>query len=186
MEDKRIENWVNEYAADLYSWAQYKISDSETAKDLVQDTFLAASRKISSFRGDSSPKTWLFSILNFKIIDFYRDKAKKPVSLESEGFSNFFDEHGEWKKDKRPQSWDDEDGHLLDNEDFQKVLKLCMDALPEKWNACMNMKYMMEKNGEEICQELEITSANFWQIIHRAKLNLRECINNKWFRNEQR
>jgi RNA polymerase sigma-70 factor (ECF subfamily) len=38
----------------------------------------------------------------------------------------------------------------------------------------------MGKKGEEICQELGITPTNFWQIMHRAKLQLRECIENNW------
>ncbi len=29
---------------------------------------------------------------------------------------------------------------------------------------------------ETICRELKITPANFWVIIHRAKVNLRACI----------
>ena len=41
---------------------------------------------------------------------------------------------------------------------------------------------MTEKNSNEICQEMDITPTNFWQIIHRAKLNLRECIEAKWFK----
>jgi len=61
--DKKIESLVDQYTDDLLSWASYKVSDSELAKDLVQDTFLAAAEKISSFKGESSPKTWLFSIL---------------------------------------------------------------------------------------------------------------------------
>ena len=40
-----------------------------------------------------------------------------------------------------------------------------------------------QKSGEEICQELEITPSNFWQIVHRAKLQLRDCIENNWFKN---
>ena len=71
-----IENWVNQYSDALFSWAYYKTSSKETAEDLVQDTFLAAYHKIDSFKGNSQPKTWLFSILNNKIIDYYRLSAK--------------------------------------------------------------------------------------------------------------
>jgi len=39
----------------------------------------------------------------------------------------------------------------------------------------------MDMESEEICQELEITPTNYWQIMHRAKLQLRECIENNWF-----
>ncbi|KKK73668.1 hypothetical protein LCGC14_2891540, partial [marine sediment metagenome] len=74
-----LENWVEEYTGGLYSWALHKTSDAELAKDMVQDTFMAAAEKINNFRGDSTPKTFLFSILNHKIIDHYRKKINKPI-----------------------------------------------------------------------------------------------------------
>lgn len=179
----QLSEWVELYTSELISWALFKISDEELAKDLVQDTFVAAAEKINDFRGESTPKTWLFSILNFKIIDVYRKKAKTPVTSETSTYSEFFDEDGNWFKSKRPQTWNDEDTHLLDDQEFQLVLKKCMDALPEKWSACMKFKYLMNKSGEDICQELDITPTNFWQIMHRAKLNLRDCIDKNWFTN---
>lgn len=177
-----LSDWVEAYTSDLYSWARNKVSDTELAKDLVQDTFLAASEKISSFKGESSPKTWLFSILNYKIIDHYRSKVKQPVSYDNQIFSNFFTEDGEWLPDKKPGNWDDEEGNLLDNIDFNAVLHKCIEALPEKWSLSVKLKYLMSKKGEEICQELGISTTNYWQIMHRAKLQLRDCIESKWFK----
>lgn len=176
-----LTDWVGQYTQEMYSWAYHKVSDSEMARDLVQDTFLAAAEKIDSFKGDSSPKTWLFSILKYKIIDHYRAKVKKPFSYDNTSFSGFFTDDGEWLPDKKPGNWDDDDGHLLDNVDFNEVLKECINALPEKWSMSVKLKYLMSKNGEEICQELDITPTNFWQIMHRAKLQLRECIESNWF-----
>jgi RNA polymerase sigma-70 factor (ECF subfamily) len=181
--DTTIESLVNQFTDDLLSWASYKVSDTELAKDLVQDTFLAVTEKIASFKGESSPKTWLFSILNYKIIDHYRAKIKRPLKLETQTFSNFFSDDGEWRPDKKPQDWHNDEKHLLDDADFQSILKKCMDALPEKWNTCVKLKYLMNKNGEEICQELGIAPTNFWQIMHRAKLNLRDCVESNWFNN---
>lgn len=178
-----LAEWVELYTSEMINWAYYKLSDEELAKDIVQDTFVAATEKILDFRGDSAPKTWLFSILNYKIIDVYRRKVKSPVTSGTSNISDFFDEDGSWLKAKRPQPWNDEDQHLLDDPDFQLVLKKCMDALPEKWNACMKYKYLMNKSGDDICQELEITPTNFWQIMHRAKLSLRDCVDMNWFRN---
>ena len=176
-----LTEWVDTYTDDLFSWALYKVSNDEVASDLVQDTFLAAAEKIDSFKGDSTPKTWLFSILNFKIIDHYRKKVKEPIKMEEDALLSFFNKDNEWKKDKMPNDWNAEDQHLLDNNEFQRILKKCMDALPEKWSISMKLKYLSGKNGEEICQELDITNTNFWQIIHRARLNLRECIETNWF-----
>jgi RNA polymerase sigma-70 factor (ECF subfamily) len=178
-----LAQWIEKYTKDLYSWAFYKISDDELARDLVQDTFLAAVEKIGTFKGESSPKTWLFSILNYKIIDIYRKKVSKPAVHEPSVFLDFFDEEGNWQLKKRPTDWDEEEENLLDNSEFRDVLKNCLEALPEKWNTCVRLKYLTEKNGDEICQEIGITPTNFWQIIHRAKLQLRDCVDKNWFQN---
>lgn len=183
MENENLTNWVNEFTSELYKWAYYKTSSIETAEDLVQETFLAAAEKINSFKGDSSPKTWLFAILNHKIIDYYRKIAKKTVSIETNTISAFFDTDGSWQREKEPKDWEENEIHLLDDTDFQKVLQKCLDALPEQWNLCVKLKYLAEKSGEEICQELNISPTNYWQIVHRAKLQLRNCVENKWFKN---
>lgn len=176
-----LSQWVRQYNQEMCNWATHKVSDSEIAKDLVQDTFLAASESISLFKGESSPKTWLFSILKYKIIDYYRSKVKQPFSFDNQTLTSFFTEDGEWHSNKKPGNWNDDDEHLLDNDDFNIVLKKCLDALPEKWNLSIKLKFFSSKKGEEICQELGITPTNFWQIMHRAKLQLRDCLENRWF-----
>ena len=161
----------------------FKTSSNAIAEDLVQDSFLAAAENIRGFKGESSAKTWLFSILNHKIIDFYRKKTNKNISLDNETLSTFFDENGTWQKEKRPNLWDNDEKHLLDDADFLVILKKCMDALPEKWSTSVKLKYLSGKKGKLICKELGITPTNFWQTIHRAKLKLRDCIENNWLNN---
>lgn len=182
-EKEGLSDWVNTYTSEMYSWAFHKVSDAQLAEDLVQDTFLAAAEKIDGFKGESSPKTWLFSILNNKIVDVYRKKAKNPVANENQSFLHFFDGGGGWHKNKQPNDWGNEEGHLLDNPDFQLILAKCLEALPEKWSTCVKLKYLSEKKGEEICQVVGLTTTNFWQIVHRAKLQLRECVETNWFNN---
>ncbi len=181
MANSEVVEWVDKYTSDLYNWAYHKTSNAEMAQDLVQDTFVVAVEKIESFQRKSSVKTWLFSILNNKIVDFYRKKSKAHISFEGSFLSNFFTEDGEWTNESKPNDWNQDDAHLLDDNEFLGVLKTCMDALPESWSATVKLKYLLQKKGEEICKELEITSSNYWQMIHRAKLQLRACIEKKWF-----
>ena len=177
-----IKQWVDDYTNEMLSWALHKVSDVEAAKDLIQDTFMAAVTKRDTFKQKSSPRTWLFSILNHKIIDYYRKHSKTTINIHDEKISNYFDEHGTWIKDKMPESWENEP-HLLDDKEFQSVLDQCLDYLPEKWEDSIRLKYLMEKNGKEICQVLGLSPTNFWQIIHRAKVQLRDCIEINWFKN---
>lgn len=181
--DVTISDWVNQYTDEMFRWAYQKTSSSDIARDMVQDTFLAASEKFESFKGNSTPKTWLFAILNHKIIDHYRKKAKQPTVSGDQLFSNVFNENGSWQQSQAPRDWHEENTNLLDDSDFLKVLQKCMEELPENWYACVKLKYIMNKSGAEICQELKIAQTNYWQIIHRAKLQLRGCLESKWFAN---
>jgi len=187
-EKMSIETWVDDYADDLYSWAYYKTNNKEVSEDLTQDTFLAAAKGISNFKGNSNPKTWLFSILNNKVADYHRKRFKKMGAgiLDDGNQSAFFNEKGRWHEKSSPTSWDDDDEHLLDNNAFNEVLSQCMQALPDLWFSAMTMKFHSEKNGSAICQELEITESNYWQILHRAKLQLRSCLGTNWFTKENR
>lgn len=182
----QFENWVNDFSDELYSWAYYKTSSKETAEDLVQETFLSAYHKIDSFEGKSQPKTWLFSILNNKVIDYYRKSAKttkKTFSLtENSGYElsdAVFTETGCWENYDINPIWDQE-VQLLDNSEFNIVMQECMQELPKKWKTALTSKYLSEKNTEAICQELEITTSNYWQIVHRAKLLVKKCLEINW------
>lgn len=184
-----IKAWVDAYSDKLYSWCLYKTNNKEIAEDLVQDTFMSAFQSINKFEGKSDPKTWLFSILNNKIADHFRKFYRDPTITESEikqsseasFFETYFDESGSWLKEQRPKAWQ-EDDHLLDNTIFVKVLKSCMNKLSSDCYAAVQLKYLEEKKGEIICQELQITPTNFWQILHRARLQLRRCLEINWFK----
>ena len=183
-----IESWVKLYTSSLYNWALFKTSDKEYAEDLVQDTFLAAYQQLSGFEQKSSPKTWLMAILNNKIKSFYRTKYKGVGNTKSEEsnddqiFSQLFNDNDRWRKSERPLAWEFDETHLLDDHDFNQILALCISRLPATWASAINLKYMEEKKGEQICQELGIAPTNFWQILHRGKLQLRKCLDVNWFK----
>jgi RNA polymerase sigma-70 factor (TIGR02943 family) len=183
-----ITDWVEQFSDDLYFFALGKTSDQELARDLVQETFLAAYHGINKFKNDSAPKTWLMAILKNKINDHYRKAFKQPfVSLEEQtGISlteGFFDQDDSWRPDKSPAAWHTEEKHLLDTPGFPEVLNECMKKLPPDWSTAMKLKYLSGKQGKEICRELGISLENFWQITHRAKLQLRDCLETNWFKN---
>ena len=57
----------------------------------------------------------------------------------------------------------------------------CIDKLPEKYAMVFKMRTIQEIDTEVICNELEITSSNLWVIIHRARTQLRRCLEDNWF-----
>jgi RNA polymerase sigma-70 factor (ECF subfamily) len=53
----------------------------ELASDLTQETFLAAQRGLSSFRGDSSPRTWLLGIALNQCRNGLRKAMRDPAKV---------------------------------------------------------------------------------------------------------
>jgi RNA polymerase sigma-70 factor (ECF subfamily) len=43
------------------------------------------------------------------------------------------------------------------------------------------MREWLELETEEICKQLGITPTNLWVMLHRARLRLRECLQQHWF-----
>jgi RNA polymerase sigma-70 factor (TIGR02943 family) len=178
--------WVDNYADYLYTYAIARINDEEVARDLVQETFLAALERLNSFEGRSSERTWLTAILKNKIIDVYRKKAsgllntgnKAPGETDP---TEFFDPvDGHWREAHRPKEFARPADDPLLSKEFQFTLRNCMGKLPALWLAIFTMKHMDDVATEAICNELNVTAANFWVIIHRTKVNLRACLQKNW------
>jgi RNA polymerase sigma-70 factor (ECF subfamily) len=176
--------WVESYTEEFFRWAYYKTNSKETAEDLVQDTFFSAYKAYESFEKKSTAKTWLFSILNRKIIDFYRKKKDLlDVSFSedkgTEITDSLFTKKEGWSESPVHPAWKDEK-HLLDNAEFNEVLEKCMDDLPLNWREAINLKYLFNKKGNEISELLGVTKSNYWQMIHRGKLLLKKCVEVNW------
>lgn len=183
-----ISSWVYSFSDDLYAWALYKTSNKEQAEDLVQETFISALNALPKFEHRSNPKTWLFKILNNKIIDYYRKNINHShYSIEDEiekgihNIDSLFDSNGNWSNYGLGHHWEEE-SNLLDNKKFNIVFKNCIENLPSVWKTAVRAKYLLDKNSSEICQDLEISLSNYWQIIHRAKLHLKKCLESGWFK----
>jgi len=182
-----FEKWVDAYTKNLLQWANYKLNSKENAEDLVQDTFLSAFKAMDNFRNESNPRTWLFTILNNKIVDYFRSKAtKREVKTGmsetiAEGLTNaMFSGDGSWDKEVSFSNWQQEDVKLLDNKAFLELFDQCIDDLPEKWRDLMVNRFILNKETEIIRQELNLTQSNYWQLIHRSKLKLKSCIDKMW------
>lgn len=160
------------------------------AEDLVQDTFLSAFKSKDSFNGTASEKTWLVSILKNKIIDYYKKASTKretPLklrgSVEAPSYDHFFNasKMGQWVSEVEPKDWSDA-SIRTESKEFYTILQQCLNTLPAKWSGIFTMNLLDEKESKEVCKEFEITSSNFWVIMHRSKLQIRECLEKNWLK----
>lgn len=175
--------WVERYADHLYSFAFDRLDHEELARDLVQETFLSALEKLSQFQGNSSERTWLTAILKYKIFDVYRKRNSglRTERIDEEPELEFFEQsNGHWKEQYSPQPMNTGAADPVINKELAAILKKCFQKLPALWLSVFTMKHLDDTATDVICKELKVTPANFWVIIHRAKLNLRACIQRSW------
>ena len=184
MADSAFAAQLEVHRAYLLRVATLQLRDNDAAEDVVQDTLLAAVQGASGFSGKSSLKTWLTGILKHKIVDVIRRRSREPVfaTLEDEcqldDFDALFDETGHWENP--PAEWGDPEG-ALSRQQFMNIMDFCLEKLPPNTARVFMMREVMELDSDEICRELSITATNLWVMLYRARMALRQCLEQNWF-----
>ena len=176
------DKWVGLYADYLFNYTIKRVDNHEVSKDLIQETFYAALKAVPNFKGLASERTWLVSILKRKIIDYYRKinsvKGKAEIRVN---FHQTGEQEGDWIQERVPAKWSSASDYNLDQKELSFVLGACIDHLPEKYSMVFKMKTIQGMETEDICKELDISSSNLWVIVHRARTQLRACMEENWF-----
>ena len=174
----------------LVKFAALQIRQREVAEDLVQEVFLAAINGADRFSGRSSVRTWLTSILLHKIAD-HRGKAGRETSIdalqEADGADSveaLFQANGRYVS--MPQEWRDPEDALTDRRFFE-TLEGCLARLSGTAARTFLLRELMGLSIAEICKEMDVSATNCSVLLHRARMGLRVCLENRWFeRGQQR
>lgn len=168
----------------LHRFALLKLRNDDLARDAVQDTLVAALENRARFAGKSTLKTWLTAILKFKIIDSIRRQAKEPT------FSSIAENDGEdiedWLEDESSPFtqtapvWERPEA-AFEEKEFWRIFEFGLARLPSKTQRVFVMRDVLGHSTEEICKELKITETNCWVILHRARMGMRQYLNENWF-----
>ena len=183
------QKWVERHGDYLYSFAIGRVNDPDKAEDLVQETFLAALKAQGGFKGASTERTWLISILKRKIIDSYRKKytskeiafgAHEETVFDGDFYRSEEPFRGHWLEGKGPNSHSFLPEGELEQEELMRFINLCIENLQPQLAAAFIMRMIDEEDSATICKELGITPSNLWVMLHRARLKMRDCLEKKW------
>jgi RNA polymerase sigma-70 factor (ECF subfamily) len=163
----------------LLRYASLQLRDRHAAEDAVQETLLAALAGEDGFGGRSNLRTWLTGILKHKIIDAIRRLSREtPVAALDGEPDVLFDSRGHWID--TPAAWDDPDASL-EQKQFFSVLEDCLGRLPAKTAQAFMMREHLGYETGDICKELDLTPTHCWVLLYRARVALRECLQQNWF-----
>jgi RNA polymerase sigma-70 factor (ECF subfamily) len=177
-------DWVDRYGDYLFRFAMLRLRDRSASEDLVQETFLAALKDRGSFAGNSSEATWLVGILKHKISDHFRRQSREeslpvgdPPDMPED---NPFNAVGHWSTG--PKDWGGNPADLFRQKEFLDQFAKCLSSLSPNHANAFTLREIDGENTEEICKVLNVTETNLWVILHRARMQLRRCLEINWFR----
>ena len=176
------ETWVDRYGDFLFRYAMHRLGQAAVAEDVVQETFLAALESRASFEGRSSFRTWVTSILRHKIADRLRQPRPAPdQDLEQleRWTESLFDEKGHWceKSGRWPWPTSEEERSELTN-----VIERCLGKLPPQIAEVFVLHEQRSVPAHRLAASVGISTGNLWVRLYRARLALRKCLQENWFK----
>jgi len=166
--------------------ARMELRDEHAAEDCVSDVLTQAYERRAAFRGDSSLRTWLTSILKNRIIDLLRKQwREQPIEEAPSGeqeFDNLFDETGHYAQ--MPSHVRDP-AELCQEEGFLSAVQRCVDKLPRRIGQVFVLREVFGSDTKELCKDLGLTTSNVWVQLYRARMMLRTCLEKTGFGNAQ-
>jgi RNA polymerase sigma-70 factor (ECF subfamily) len=165
-DDRSFGRLVDRHAPWLYRVAMSMVSSPEDAEDLLQETFLAASRGLSGFQERSSVKTWLRSILLNHVSKLYRSrKLRRHWSLDDSRPGIGLDP----AEQTRLQSTSPASA-IESKADVQAMLN----TLSEEHRQVIVLREIEGLSYEEIATLLAVPRGTVESRLHRARQQLKE------------
>ena len=162
-----IEKLYMQYGQDVYRYLLSLTRDPLLSEDLLSETFLAVITSLPSFQGESSVKTWLFSIARHKWLQQLRSNGRKGEggALSYEQLEDFL---ADWYLSEDPSK------HLTDAEACGRLRQL-LDAEEERTRQVVSLR-IAGHSFAAIGRRLGISEGSARVIDFRAKKKIQSIL----------
>ncbi|WP_230986440.1 RNA polymerase sigma factor [Cohnella fermenti] len=152
-----LEQLMERYGATVMRTAYFYTGDRHLAEDISQETFLRAYRSWTSFRGDSSVKTWLTTIA----VNVCRDKM---------GVRMFTEQPADLSRVELGRTISVEE-EALDKLQRSEVLQYLL-RLPLPYQEALYLYYYLDYSTREIALATSTPEGTVRNRLHRARETL--------------
>ncbi len=154
----------------MYRYANRLCGEAESAKDLVQETFLNAYRGFKHFRGDAQISTWLYAIASRACLRMRRRRKGAPDrELSLEEFIPTSD--GEFRLQIPVEGLSPEEA--LQNKQLRQALDSAIGKLPPKYKMVLVLRDMEGLSAKEVGTIMGMNERAVKSRLHRARLFVR-------------
>jgi RNA polymerase sigma-70 factor (ECF subfamily) len=154
------------YGPDVLATCIAMVRDRAAAEDVTQEVFTDAVRALPTFRGESSPRTWLLSIARNRCIDYLRARKRDPwggALDESAGDPDAHADQGafgsEWFADR-------------------SLVLRALDALAEGDRALIVLRFKNGLDYDELATAFGLREGTVRMRVSRALARMREVLEN--------
>lgn len=166
------------FQGELKSFLLRMTTSVQDAEDIVQETYLKAQAKIDTFRGESSLKTWVFTIASNLARDLLRAKKRWPETVtdickeEALGNPQFFQEAMQIRQTS-PQ------GNFEIKEHIAFCFTCVSKSLPLEQQLCIFLKEIYDFSIKEIAQILNQSDAMVKYYLHTGRSKMIEVFDHR-------
>lgn len=155
-----FDSFYDKYHQDLYNYVFYMVKNKQITEDLVQEIYIRIIKSYQNFRGDSSEKTWAFSIARHVTYDYFRSQQRKRKHI-----TDTFDwnEKGQYIPDNEALP----DEILLQNENIQLIYTLLDHCTIDQKNVLL-LRFIQGFSIQETANILDITVSKVKTTQHRG------------------
>lgn len=173
---KSLEQLVKRHQAWIYNIALKMVWDPADAEDVTQETLIKIITKLSTFRGDSSFRTWAYRIAANHVINMKKRKMEFEYSSFKTYGRNILNSPDTELPD--PSSVSVEVDLLIEETKIgcMNAMLLCLDREQRLIFILGNMFNVNDEVGSEI---LDMTKVNFRQKLSRARKQLANFMTDK-------
>lgn len=154
------------YYIDVYTYLYSLCHDASLSEDLASDVFLEVVKSISTFRGESDIKTWLFSIARHRWFSYLKRKNRQ---VKTESIHDLYDT-----------------AELGATDDFNEVAELIREIISSE-SALTRDVVQMRIDGYsyyEIAAKHKISENSARVVYFRAKSKIKKHLEKEGFRYE--
>jgi RNA polymerase sigma factor (sigma-70 family) len=157
---------INLFWVDVFSFVMKKVQNEHLSDEITVSVFSKVLAKLDLFDPNFQFKTWILTIAQNTVIDFWRKKNRENEDAVDnfDGFKNHLVLSPE---------------ELLISEEDQKQIITIIESLDANYQQIIQLRFFEEKSIKEIAEELNLTLSNTKVRIMRAKKLLAALLKNK-------
>ena len=151
---------VEKYQNMVFGLALKMLKHREESEEVSQDTFIKVYKNLSKFHGESKFSTWVYRITYNTCLDRIKKNSKynNDVEINDITLNQIYQTESIYDS--------------LENKERSKIIKECINKLPEEERVIMHLFYFEELSLKEIVEIVSMTEGNVKVKLFRARKKL--------------